>query len=66
MRVLKYILAVALAFAAMSPYAFGSGFSSSQESESLQELAAPEQAREAEVTEKHACRMDAMGKALIK
>lgn len=49
MRVLKYILAVALAFAAMSPYAFGSGFSSSQESESLQELAAPEQAREAEV-----------------
>jgi F-type H+-transporting ATPase subunit a len=49
MRVLKYILAVALAFAAMSPYAFGSGSSSSQESESLQVLAAPEQAREAEV-----------------
>ena len=47
MRVLKYILAMALAFAAMSPYAFGSGFASSQESESLQELAAPEQAREA-------------------
>ena len=49
MRVLKYILAVALAFAAMLPYAFGSGFSSSQESESLQDLQASEQARETEV-----------------